>query len=360
MQAVQEAMQSGYVAPAGPQLTAFEEAFAAKLGVPGALALASGTAALHLALHLALQLAGVRAGDTVLCSTLTFVASANPIRYLGATPYFIDSERQSWNLDANLLAETLAEFRHKGTLPKALVLVHVLGQAADIEPIQALCREYGVTLIEDAAEALGATYKERSPGTFGDFAIFSFNGNKMVTTSGGGMLLASEAHLQKARYLSTQAREPGLDYEHREVGYNYRLSNINAAIGLAQLKRLEDKVTRRREIFSHYEENLKCLPLQFMPEAPWGQHSRWLTCLTFATQSQRDAVLEALTAANIEARPVWRPMHRQPIFETCGCAGGAVAEELWQRGLCLPSGDGLTESQQQRVIETVLKAGSTF
>lgn len=351
---VAEAIASNWIAPAGPHVDAFERAFAVTVGSPHAAAVSSGTAALHLAL----RLAGVGEGGTVFVSTLTFVASVNPVLYLGATPYFIDSERRSWNMDPALLADALETCARRGRLPKAVVVVHLYGQSADIGAIKDLCDRYGVTVVEDAAEALGATYHGGAPGTFGAFGIYSFNGNKLITTSGGGMLVSPDGEaVARARKLASQAREPAPHYEHLEVGHNYRLSNVLAALGRAQLRRLEARVAARRRVFAFYHDALADLPgLSFMPEAPWGRSTRWLTCLTIDPGefgADRDTVLKALAADNIEARPVWKPMHRQPLFAGLGVAGGTVAEDLFARGLCLPSGSALTAEQLARVAGIV-------
>ena len=275
---VREAFMTNWVAPVGPHVDAFEREFAEHVGSEHAVALSSGTAALHLAL----RLAGVGTGDEVLVSTLTFCASVNPVLYEGGVPTFIDSETHSWNLDPNLVEDVLRARDQAGKRPKALVAVHLYGQTADLDPLVALCERYGVTLIEDAAEALGATYKGRAPGTFGKAGIFSFNGNKIITTSGGGMLVTPDAELAAhARKLATQARDDAPHYEHSEIGYNYRLSNVLAGIGRGQLRVLEDRVDARRANFSAYQDALGDLPgVAFMPEADWGRATRWLTCLT--------------------------------------------------------------------------------
>ena len=338
-QFVQEAFESGWIAPLGPQVDAFEQEFAEKVGAKHALALSAGTAAIHLALiHL-----GVGPGDEVVVSTLTFAASANPVVYQGARPVFVDSERVSWNMDPNLLEDLLKRKARLGKLPKAVIVVHLYGQAANLDAILEVCNRYGVPVIEDAAEALGATYKDRSPGTLGVAGIFSFNGNKIITTSGGGMLVSDDADfIAHARKLATQAREDAPHYEHREIGYNYRLSNILAAIGRGQLRVLDERVRRKREIFEQYRQELGDLAgWEFMPEAPWGRANRWLTVVTIDPQAfgvTREDVRLALEAANIEARPVWKPMHLQPVYRDCEVVGGAVAEDLFARGLCLPSG----------------------
>lgn len=355
-QLVAEVFASNWIAPLGPQVDAFEAEFAATVGSPYALALSSGTAALHLAL----QLVGVGAGDEVFVSTLTFVASANAVVYLGGRPTFVDSDLVSWNMDPVLLAEALYQRRRQGRLPKAVVLVHLYGQSADIDPILAACQEHGVPLVEDAAEALGATYKGRAPGVFGQAGIYSFNGNKIITTSGGGMLVSSNRDLvEHARKLAQQARDPAPHYEHSEIGYNYRLSNVLAAIGRGQLQVLPERVRRKREIFATYQQLLGDLPgISFMPEALWGQATRWLTVITVDPAefgATREDIRLALEAENIEARPVWKPMHLQPVFRSCEVVGGAVAEALFRDGLCLPSGTAMTDSDLQRVCEIVRK-----
>jgi dTDP-4-amino-4,6-dideoxygalactose transaminase len=355
-QFVTEAFETNWIAPIGPHVNAFEQEFCQVVGSSHAAAVSSGTAALHLAL----KLVGVGVGDEVFCSTLTFSASANPIAYLGATPVFIDSDRVSWNMDPELLQAALAQRAKAGKLPKAVVLVHLYGQSADIDPILKACQEYGVPMIEDAAEALGATYKDRSPGTFGNIGIFSFNGNKIITTSGGGMLVSEDANItSKAKFLATQARDPAPHYQHSEIGYNYRLSNVLAGIGRGQLLVLADRVAARRRNAEVYQQHLGNLPgIEFMPEAPWGSSTRWLTCLTIdptAFGADRERVRLALGEAQIEARPVWKPLHMQPIFKDCECFGGEVAEDLFDRGLCLPSGSNLSDEDLDCVIQEITK-----
>jgi len=351
---VDDAFASNWIAPLGPHVEAFQEEFARCVGAPHALALSSGTAALHLAL----QLVGVSPGDEVLVSTLTFSASVNPIRYLGASPVFIDSERTSWNMDPALLSEELEVRARSGRLPSAVVVVHLYGQCADLDPILAACDRHGVPVVEDAAEALGSTYKGRVPGTLGRVGIYSFNGNKIITTSGGGMLVSSdEALVRHGLKLATQARDPAPHYQHSEIGYNYRLSNVLAAIGRGQLRVLEDRVAARRRNHDFYVRALAGVPgLTFMPEAPWGRHTRWLTTLTIDPArfgADREAVRLALEREDIEARPVWKPMHLQPVFAGCECVGGSVSEHLFERGLCLPSGSNLATGDLERVCEVV-------
>jgi pyridoxal phosphate-dependent aminotransferase EpsN len=354
---VAEAFASNYIAPLGPHVEAFEREFAAAVGAPHAVALSSGTAALHLAL----QLVGVGPGDEVLVSTLTFVASVNPIVYCGATPVFVDSERLSWNMDPELLAEALHASAAAGKLPRAVVVVHLYGQSANLTPIIEACERFDVPLVEDAAEALGATYLDRAPGTLGRTGIYSFNGNKIITTSGGGMLVSPDAALiAHARKLATQAREPVQHYEHTEIGYNYRLSNILAAIGRGQLRVLPDRVTARRRNFAFYVEALGDLPgVAFPAEASWGRSSRWLSCLTLDQQAfglDPEALRQALAAEDIEARAIWKPMHLQPVFEHCSRVGGAVAEDLYARGLCLPSGSNLSADDLERIVTVIRRA----
>lgn len=361
---VKSAFETNWIAPLGPNVDGFEAEFCEAVGAKHALALSSGTAALHLALIEA----GVGAGDEVFVSTLTFAASVNAIVYTGATPVLVDCERESWNLDAGLLREALEARAKAGKLPKAVMVVHLYGQCADMDPIVAVCAEFGVALIEDAAEALGASYTgassteaggaSRAPGTFGQSGVYSFNGNKIITTSGGGMLVSDDkALIDHARKLSTQARDAAPHYQHSEIGYNYRLSNVLAGIGRGQIRVLKDRVAARRAIFGRYQDALGGLEgLKFQPEAPWGTHNRWLTVLTIdadAFGATREEVRLAMEAANIEARPVWKPMHLQPIFSECEVIGGAVSEDLFERGLCLPSGSSMTAGEQGRVIEVM-------
>ncbi len=351
---VKEAFDTNWIAPVGPHVDAFEQEFCQVTGVSHAAALSSGTAALHLAL----QLIGVQSGDEVFCSTLTFVATANPITYLGAKPVFIDSDRTTWNMNPDLLREALFNRARTGKLPKAVVIVHLYGQSADIDPILEACNFYEIPLIEDAAESLGATYKERSPGTFGHIGIYSFNGNKIITTSGGGMLVSHDPELvAKARFLSTQARDPAPHYQHSSIGYNYRLSNVLAGIGRGQLRVLSDRVAARRRNFEIYASALGNLPgIEFMPEASFGHATRWLTCLTIdptAFGADREQIRLVLAEQQIETRPVWKPLHLQPVFAESECIGGAVAEDLFAHGLCLPSGSNLTTEDLERVIQAM-------
>jgi len=360
-QFVAQTFASNWIAPLGPQVDAFQTEFAHAIGADHALALSSGTAALHLAL----QLVGVGPGSEVLVSTLTFAASVNPILYLGGTPVFIDSERTSWNMDPALLVDELDRRARAGRLPAAVVLVHLYGQSANLDPIMAACERYEIPLIEDAAEALGATYKGRAAGTFGRAGIFSFNGNKIITTSGGGMLVSDDARLvSHALKLATQARDPAPHYEHSEIGYNYRMSNVLAAIGRGQLRVLSERIAARRRNFEFYVEALGCLPgIEFMPEAAWGRASRWLTVILVRPEKfnlGRDELRLFLEERNIESRPLWKPMHLQPLYRCYQRIGGAVAEELFRFGLCLPSGSSMTPSDLTRVVEAVANAHWTW
>jgi pyridoxal phosphate-dependent aminotransferase EpsN len=356
---VHEAFASNWLSTKGPNLDAFEQAIEQRTGAP-AVALSSGTAAIHLGL----RALGVGPGDRVFCSTLTFVASCNPILYLGAEPVFLDSECSSWNLDPNVLEDALRLCAIRGRLPRALVVVHLYGQCADMDPILSLCREFGVRVLEDAAEALGATYKGRPAGTLGDAGVFSFNGNKIITTTSGGMLVSPHAEVvDRARFWSQQAREAGNAYEHSETGYNYRMSNVLASIGLGQLPVLDIRVQQRRAIAFRYRDAFVDLPgMTFMPQASYGLHTNWLSCFLIDKREMgicRDELIGKLDEANIEGRPVWKPMHLQPLFAGCEVYGGAVAEDLFRRGICLPSSSSLSSEEQLHVINTVRTAAGS-
>ncbi len=351
---VKEAFETNWIAPVGPHIDAFEQEFCEVVGSKYAVAVSSGTAALHLAL----RLLGIQPGDEVFCSTLTFVATANPILYMGATPVFIDSDRMSWNMDPDLLSTALAQRAQRGKLPKAVVLVHLYGQSADLNPIQLACNQYDIPLIEDAAEALGATYKGKAVGSFGNIGIFSFNGNKIITTSGGGMLVTDdEALATQARFLATQARDAAPHYQHSQMGYNYRLSNVLAGIGRGQLQVLSERVAARRQNFELYRSALQHLPgVSFMPEADFGSSTHWLSCLTIDPDRSgltREHLRLEMAAEQIESRPVWKPLHLQPLFRDCEIIGGKVSVELFDRGLCLPSGSSLSDADRDRVIQTI-------
>lgn len=349
------AFDSNWIAPLGPEVDAFERELAERAGVSTAAALSSGTAALHLAL----VLLEVGPGDEVWTSTMSFVATANAIRYVGATPVFIDSEPESWNLDPARLREALGDASERRALPKALIAVDLYGQCADYDAILSACDEHGVPVIEDAAEALGATYRERPAGSFGAIGVFSFNGNKIITTSGGGALASDdEALVERARHLASQARQPVAHYEHEEVGYNYRLSNLLAALGRAQLGRLDALIEIRREINQTYRRAFEAIDgISFLAEAPGRRSTCWLTCILLDQTHigvAPDQVRQHLEGQNIEARPVWKPMHLQPVHRACRVVGGEVAEGLFRRGLCLPSGSTLSKDAQQRVIDAFL------
>lgn len=353
---IKDAFATNWIAPLGPHVDAFESELSSYLNIKGAVALSSGTAAIHLAL----QLLEVGQNDKVFCSALTFSATANPILYLGADPVFIDSEPSTWNLSPNALERALAEAEDGDTLPKAVIVVNLYGQSADLKPILELCNRYNVPLVEDAAESLGATYRGRKSGSIGHFGILSFNGNKIITTSGGGALVSDDLEaLGRARYLATQARQPARHYEHTEVGYNYRLSNVLAGIGRGQLEVLEERVAARRLVFERYYKAFSTVGgIDFMPEAAFGRSTRWLTTLTVDPQicgTDRDQIIDALEAENIEARPLWKPMQLQPLFAECRYCehepGVSVSEKLFEAGLCLPSGSNLTEAEQEKVIK---------
>ena len=348
---VADAFASNWLTSAGAHLDLFEQEMAAHLGQGvQALAVSSGTAALHLVL----RYLGVGQGDRVAVSTLTFAGSVYPISYLGATPVLLDSEPISGNLDAALVREYLQAAAQRGELPKALIVVHLYGQHADLDPIADACRSFGVPLVEDAAESLGATYRGRQTGTTADWSILSFNGNKIITTTGGGMVLSKDpSAIARMRKWSTQSREPAIEYLHKELGYNYRLSNVLAAIGRGQLRVLDERVRQRRAVFDRYARALTKLPgVRFQDEVAWGTHSRWLTVmyLDAGARATPVQVIDHLAAANIEARPVWRPMHMQPLFADAPRVGGDIAATLYRTGVCLPSSSSLSESDQDRVV----------
>jgi dTDP-4-amino-4,6-dideoxygalactose transaminase len=348
-----EAFDSGWITSVGASLDAFEVAVAEMAGVEHAVALSSGTAGLHLAL----LTVGVQPGDEVFVSSFTFAATANAIRYCGATPVFIDSDTTSWNLDPALLADALATAAGANRLPKAVLAVDLYGQCADYDQIESLCAQYGVALVEDAAEALGAAHRGRPAGSFGTVGVFSFNGNKIATTSGGGMVVTDDHALaERVRYLATQAREPVVHYEHLETGYNYRLSNLLAAVGLGQVQRLPSMIERRHQIHGMYRQGLADTGVEFMPVPEWSTWNGWLTCVVFGSAAEANAVRQALDAVDVESRPLWKPMHLQPAFADCRAVGGRVSEHLFQTGLCLPSGSGLADDEIERVIDGVRTA----
>ena len=357
---VEDAFSSNWIAPLGPHVEAFERETAAFAGVNAALALASGTAALHLAG----ELLEIGQGDRVFCSSLTFAATIAPFFHKGVECVFIDSEPESWNMSPQALGRALADAGQEGRLPKAVIIVNLYGQSCDMDPIVALCDRYGVPIIEDAAESLGATYKGKQTGAFGRFGVFSYNGNKIITTSGGGMLLSDDAEaVARARFLSTQARDPAPWYQHSKLGWNYRLSNVLAGIGRGQMRYLSERVAARRRVFDHYVAELGDIEgISFMPEPEWSGSNRWLTVLTLHEPIETSplSVLEHLATLNIESRPVWKPMQMQPVFEISRYypheEGRDISAEFFRRGLCLPSGSAMTEEQQTRVIEAVKEA----
>ena len=379
IQFVKEAFESNYIAPLGPMVDAFERDFAKKIGIPHTVALCSGTAAMHLALHIL----GVRGGDEVIVSSLTFIGSVSPVTFLGGIPVFIDADKTTWNMDPELLAQELGKCKERGKLPRAVIPTDLYGQCADYERIQGICKEFGVPVVADAAEALGAKRKtsgklnevEVHAGFGANAAVFSFNGNKIITTSGGGMLASEDEKLiERARVLSQQARDPFPHYQHSEIGYNYRMSNILASIGRGQLRVLDERVKQKRNIFEFYRRALDDIPgIAFMPEAAYGTSSRWLTVILISPKefgASREDVRLALEAENIESRPVWKPMHTQPVFQIA-CwneenktnrinnrfkarkVGGEVAEDLFERGLCLPSGTAMAEEDLDRVVKII-------
>ena len=357
---VQEAFDTNWIAPLGPHVDGFEREICEWVGVGHAAALSSGTAALHLGL----MLLGVGRGDEVLCSSFTFAASANAITYLGAEPVFVDSDPDTWCMDPALLVAELKACKDRGKLPAAVVSVDLYGQCPDYVAIEAVCREYGVPLVEDAAESLGATAHGRAAGSFGDVAILSFNGNKIITSGGGGMLLSDRRELvERARFLATQARDPAPHYQHTTVGYNYRLSNVLAAIGRGQLSVLDERVNVRREINRIYREELADIDgLEFMPEAAHGRSSCWLTCLTLdptRVAMDREQVRQHLETLDIESRPTWKPMHMQPVFAHCRARGGDVSARLFEHGLCLPSGTALSPDDVRRIAGEVRRCVAT-
>lgn len=355
---IKDAFDTNWVAPLGPNVDAFERELAAYVGIEDAVAVSSGTAAIHLAL----LLLDVAKGDKVFCSSLTFIASANPIVYLGAEPVFIDSEPETWNMSPQALLRALEDAHREGKLPKAVIVVHLYGQSSRMDQILAICNQFQVPIIEDAAESLGSTYKGKASGSFGRFGIYSFNGNKIITTSAGGMLVSDDVDaLKKARFLATQARDPAPYYQHSTAGYNYRMSNLLAGVGRGQLKVLNERVETRRAIFKRYYHRLSDISgISFMPELENTHSNRWLTTLTMNEQEvgcSIQVILEALADQNIEARPVWKPMHMQPVFRGTRYYehddDQNISEELFRTGICLPSGSNMTEEDQMRVIDCI-------
>ncbi|MBT1700507.1 aminotransferase class I/II-fold pyridoxal phosphate-dependent enzyme [Fulvivirgaceae bacterium PWU4] len=352
---VQEAFQSNWISPAGPHLDLFEKELADYNNTPHCAALSSGTAAIHLALIML----GVKQHDEVICSSFTFAGSCNPIVYQGATPVYVDSEDSTWNMDPQALRSAIEDRIRKGKKPKAIIVVHLYGMPAQMEEIVAIARHYDIKIIEDAAEGLGSLYKGKKLGSFGDIGIYSFNGNKIITTSGGGALVSENAEwVKQAKFLSTQARDQAPHYQHSQIGYNYRLSNISAGIGRGQLKVLDQRVARRRAIYDYYKKILGGLPgVSFQPELPGSVSNRWLTCMLLPATSKLtpETVRLALEKENIESRPLWKPMHLQPVFNGTPYYGSKASEDLFARGLCLPSGSSLTDAQLEKITTLVGK-----
>ena len=344
---INEVFKSNYIAPLGTFIDRFEKDICNYTKAPYALATSSGTAALHLAL----RIIGVKEGDDILASTFTFIGSINAILYQNANPIFIDSDKDSWNLSPKLLNKYLLESKKK---PKALILTHLYGMSADIEKIAEICRVYGVYLIEDAAESLGATHNAKHTGTFGDFGVYSFNGNKILTTSGGGMLVSHNREwIEKAKFYATQAKEPYIHYEHKEYGYNYRMSNILAAVGVAQMEVIENRVAKKREIFEWYRDALYDIEeINFMPELKNSRGNRWLSTITFE-KTDPILVMEALEKINVESRPLWKPMHLQPLFSNAKNYLNGTSEELYKKGLCLASSTTMTKSDVKMITNTI-------
>lgn len=358
MKYIQEAFESNWIAPIGPNVDKFEQELAAYTGVAGGAALSSGTAAIHLAL----RLLGIKAGDRVFCSSLTFVASANPILYEGAEPVFIDAEEESWNMSPVALRKAFEYAEAEGKVPKAVVVVNLYGQSAQMDELLEICNEYGVPIIEDAAESLGSRYKGKKSGTLGKMGIFSFNGNKIITASSGGMLVSNDKEaLKKARFLASQAKDPAPYYKHHEVGYNYRLSNVLAGIGRAQLEAIEERVAARRAVYERYVAGLGDIEaIDFQPELEETFSNRWLTAITLnpdLTALTPENLKRALAAEEIESRNIWNPLHHQELFKDAQFfahgEGEAVSEKIFRRGLCLPSGSNMTVEQQERVIGVI-------
>ncbi|MAO33921.1 MAG: pyridoxal phosphate-dependent aminotransferase [Flavobacteriales bacterium] len=350
---VQEAFDLNWIAPSGPHLCNFENELSKLSKDFDVAALSSGTAAIHLALIIA----GVQKDDNVICSSFTFSASANPIKYVGANPIFIDSEKESWNMCPELLMKAIKQMIKLNQKPKAIILVHLYGMPAKIEEIVNIANSFQIPIIEDAAEALGSRYKQQQLGTFTDYGVFSFNGNKIITTSGGGALVCNDKKkILKARFLATQARENVAHYEHKEVGYNYRMSNICAAIGLGQIKFLHDRVIRKREIFNFYKNALSSIKdITFLNETKGSFSNYWLTTILLNSNStiDREKLRSHLAKYNIESRPLWKPMHLQPIFKDCKSYTNGVSEDLFNRGLCLPSGTSMKNKDLERVVSKI-------
>lgn len=357
MQYIHEAFDTNWIAPLGKNVDEFEKEFAKKIGAKHSVALSSGTSSIHMAL----RAVGVGEGDIVFCSSLTFSATANPIIYQNAIPVFIDSDFKTWNMDTKALIEAFEKYQKQKKLPKAVIVVHIYGLSADMDPIMDICNRYNVPIIEDAAEALGTTYKGKQVGTFGEYGVFSFNGNKIITTSGGGMLIANhenerkaEECISKVRFWSTQSRDPAKHYQHSELGFNYRMSNVLAGIGRGQLKVLDQRVQRKREIFTFYKKELGSFgDIRFMPVNDWNSPNCWLSCILFKDKTKPQVVMDTLENENIESRPIWKPMHLQPFFHSYGFIGGHVSDKIFENGICLPSDTKLTDSDLERICRII-------
>jgi len=347
MEYIKEAFATNWIAPLGPNVNGFEQEFASKVGAKFAAAVNTGTAAIHLAL----RAVGVGEGDIVFCPSLTFSATVNPIIYEKAIPVFIDSDEETWNICPIALEEAFQKYPQV----KAVIVVHLYGLSADMDKIMAICNRHGVTVIEDAAESLGTLYKGRQTGTFGEYGVFSFNGNKIITTSGGGMLVSdNQAKIEKVRFWSTQSRDSARHYQHSELGFNYRMSNISAGIGRGQLKVLDQRVAKKKYIFEYYKRELQQLPgIQFMPINDWNDPNYWLSCITLVGSIKPLDIMAALEEENIESRPLWKPMHQQPFFEWCDYIGGTVSEKLFKSGVCLPSDTKMTDADLKRICQII-------
>ena len=347
MEYIQEAFATNWIAPLGANVDGFEKELAEKVGAKHAAALSSGTAAIHMAL----KAVGVGKGDIVFCQDLTFAATVNPVIYQNATPVFIDSDLQTWNMDPAALEAAFKKYPEV----KAVIVVHLYGLSADLDPILALCKKYNVPLIEDAAESLGTTYKGKYTGTFGDYGIFSFNGNKIITTSGGGMLVSNnEERIQKVRFWATQARDRARHYQHSEIGYNYRMSNVLAGIGRGQLKVLDERIEKKRYIYEFYKRELSNLDgVEMMPINEWNEPNCWLSCITLSGKVRPLDIIELLEKENIESRPIWKPMHMQPVFADYDFIGEGVSEQIYANGVCLPSDTKMTDEDLHRVCDVI-------
>ncbi len=349
---IKKAFDENWIAPLGPNVNGMEADLASYSGLPNAAALSSGTAAIHLALIML----NIQKDDIVLASSFTFSATINPIAYQGALPVLIDSEEETWNMDPQLLEQAIKDYTGKGKKPKAVIFVHLYGMPGKIAEVADICKKYEIPLIEDAAEALGASWEGQKAGSFGDFGVFSFNGNKIITTSGGGALLSkNKTWIDKARYLATQARDPAPYYQHTEIGYNYRMSNISAGIGRGQMQVLDKWIGKRRDNFDYYKKNLKGLKFTYQEERAGAFSNRWLSCILFDEKHhvRPEELRQNLETFNIETRPLWKPMHMQPVFKGCDAYLNGVSEKLFNKGLCLPSGSSLSMGQKELIVEKI-------